>query len=310
MFKRIQNLMHKRPFYGRLVVMHKKANPLTQKIAYLILMMALISGADEVTGNGSYKVYAAERQVQTTADENSVIVFPCASSKSMVVFTSGMNPELDCIPEKEAEINSDEEFRILTEIEYGEENGIVYITEDINNEEEEAVADEAVQEVAEQETVSEPEPVPEETHAPAPEPEKLEPVYINNPSLVINLTNDELVLFQKLVECEAGGEDMVGKILVANVVINRVNSGRFPNTVSGVINSPRQFSPVSTGIIYGKTPSSDTIEAVNRALSGEDYSNGATYFIYRKGCSAGTASWFDTLNKVVEHGNHEFFKDW
>ncbi len=302
MFKRIQNLMHPRPFYGRLVAMHKKANPLTQKIAYLILMMALISGADEVTGNGSYKVYAAERQVQTAADENSVIVFPCTSSKSMVVFTLGMNPELDCIPEKEAEINSEEkdEFRILAEIEYGEENGIIYITEDINDEEEKAVADEVVQEAAEQEPVSEP----------APEPENLEPVYINNPSLVINLTNDELLLFQKLVECEAGGEDMVGKILVANVVINRVNSGKFPNTVSGVINSPRQFSPVSTGIIYGKNPSSETIEAVNRALSGEDYSNGATYFIYRRGCSAGTASWFDTLNKVVEHGNHEFFKDW
>jgi N-acetylmuramoyl-L-alanine amidase len=102
---------------------------------------------------------------------------------------------------------------------------------------------------------------------------------------------------------------MVGKILVANVVINRVNSKRFPNNVSGVINANRQFAPVTSGIINTTTASSDTKKAVARALSGEDYSDGALFFISRSHCSKSSAAWFDdNFDKVVEHGGHEFFK--
>ncbi|MGN0165184.1 MAG: cell wall hydrolase [Lachnospiraceae bacterium] len=140
--------------------------------------------------------------------------------------------------------------------------------------------------------------------------ESLKPVYVDNPDMVIKLTTSELDLLERLVQCEAGGEDMIGKILVANVVINRVNSSKFPNTVEGVINSPKQFSPVSSGIIYNTTASAETKEAVQRALSGEDYSENSYYFISRKYCSASSAAWFDNnLTKTVEHGCHEFFTE-
>lgn len=87
-------------------------------------------------------------------------------------------------------------------------------------------------------------------------------------SSVIKLTLEELDLFFRLVEAEAGNENMRGKIAVANVVINRVKDTRFPDTVKEVIYQPYQFQPIINGHI-NKTPSSDSKKAVLRALKGE-----------------------------------------
>lgn len=87
-------------------------------------------------------------------------------------------------------------------------------------------------------------------------------------SSVISITLEELDLFFRLVEAEAGNEAMVGKIAVANVVINRVRDKRFPNTVKEVIYQPYQFEPIVNGHI-NKKPSADSKEAVLRALLGE-----------------------------------------
>lgn len=87
-------------------------------------------------------------------------------------------------------------------------------------------------------------------------------------SSVIKLTLDELDLFFRLVEAEAGNEDMIGKIAVANVVINRVKDTRFPDTVRDVIYQPYQFEPTINGHI-NKTAKADSKEAVLRALKGE-----------------------------------------
>lgn len=87
-------------------------------------------------------------------------------------------------------------------------------------------------------------------------------------SSVIKLTLEELDLFFRLVEAEAGNESMEGKIAVANVVINRVKDSRFPNTLKGVIYQPYQFEPVINGHI-NKTASPDSKTAVLRALKGE-----------------------------------------
>lgn len=87
-------------------------------------------------------------------------------------------------------------------------------------------------------------------------------------SSVIPITLDELDLFFRLVEAEAGNESMEGKIAVANVVINRVNDSRFPDTVRGVIYQPYQFEPIINGHI-NKTAPADSKEAVLRALKGE-----------------------------------------
>ena len=112
----------------------------------------------------------------------------------------------------------------------------------------------------------------------------------------------------RIVEAEASGEDMIGKIMVANVILNRVEHDRFPDTVYHVVYAKGQFSPVSNGRINRVKVSEETQEAVERALSGEDYSNGALYFAARKYADKSNMSWFDrALTKVAVHGGHEFF---
>lgn len=118
----------------------------------------------------------------------------------------------------------------------------------------------------------------------------------------------------RIVEAEASGEDEIGKILVANVVLNRVESEEFPDNITEVIfqrsNGVTQFSPVASGKIYRVTVSEETVDAVNKALCGEDYSQGALYFAARKYADSDNMRWFDEkLEFLFEHGGHEFFKE-
>ncbi len=122
------------------------------------------------------------------------------------------------------------------------------------------------------------------------------------------LEDQEYQILLKIVEAEAGGEDLTGRILVANVVMNRVRSDCFPNTITEVVyqRSGRgaQFSPVSDGRIDRVGISAETVEAVSRALGGEDVSAGALYFRSVNSRSG----WFDhSLNRVLEYGNHIFY---
>lgn len=116
----------------------------------------------------------------------------------------------------------------------------------------------------------------------------------------------------KIVEAEAGTEDEEGKLLVANVVLNRVNSEKFPDTVTEVVYQKSggrcQFSPVSNGSINRIKVSEETIAAVERALEGEDISRGALYFAARRAADPENMQWFDNhLVRLFAHGGHEFF---
>ena len=122
-----------------------------------------------------------------------------------------------------------------------------------------------------------------------------------------------LKLRLKELEAEAGNEDAEGKLLVANVVLNRLNSEVFPDTVSGVVfqreKGVSQFSPVSNGSYYRVSVSDETVNAVERALMGEDISQGALYFVARKYADSSKVEWFDrNLTYLFTHGGHEFFK--
>ena len=113
----------------------------------------------------------------------------------------------------------------------------------------------------------------------------------------------------RIVESESGDSDVEGRMLVANVVFNRVANAEFPNTISGVILMKGQFSPVSNGSFYRVKVSQKTITAVNRVLAGEDISQGALYFMNRAGSSKKNIRWFDShLTYLFKHGGHEFFK--
>ncbi len=99
---------------------------------------------------------------------------------------------------------------------------------------------------------------------------------------VIEASDSDVTLLAALIYCEAGGECYAGKLAVGAVVVNRVNSSSFPNTISGVIYQKSQFTPASSGKLKrvlnsGNIPSS-CYEAAKEALSGTDNTGGAKYF--------------------------------
>lgn len=133
------------------------------------------------------------------------------------------------------------------------------------------------------------------------------------PAYCISATNEDIENLMRIVQAEAGGEDRMGKLLVANVVINRVKSAKFPNNITDVVFQRRQnvtqFSPVSNGTIYQVQISEDTREAVYSALYGEDVSQGALFFMARKYATPENAQWFDSnLVYLFSYGGHDFFK--
>ncbi len=116
----------------------------------------------------------------------------------------------------------------------------------------------------------------------------------------------------QIVEAEAGSEDMKGRILVANVIMNRVKHEEFPDTITEVIWEYRdgvpQFSPTYDGRISEVTVSDETKEAVKQALEGVDYSEGALFFIQKSAAETHNINWFEKdLKKLFKHGVHEFY---
>lgn len=126
---------------------------------------------------------------------------------------------------------------------------------------------------------------------------------------VFAFSDQDYEVLKQIVEAEAGGCDMQGRILVANVVLNRVKDRKFPSTITDVVYQPSQFSPVSDGRIKSCSVSEKTVEAVNRALAGEDYSQGALFFMNRFRARSSNVSWFDgNLTYLFQHEKHEFFR--
>ena len=115
-----------------------------------------------------------------------------------------------------------------------------------------------------------------------------------------------------IVEAEAGTEDVKGRVLIANVIMNRVKHPEFPDTVSEVIweydNGVAQFSPIADGRIGEVTVSDETREAVKQALEGVDYSEGALFFIQKSAAEKHNIDWFEKdLKWLFKHGVHEFY---
>lgn len=134
-------------------------------------------------------------------------------------------------------------------------------------------------------------------------------VYKYNKKMVRDVTDEEYEVLCRIVEAEAGDQDVFGRILVANVILNRVRYKKeFANDIIGVVFEKNQFAPTRDGSYYSVKVSATTMEAVDRCLQGEDYSQGALYFFMRSATSKSKASWFDTLDYLFKYGCHEFFK--
>ena len=114
----------------------------------------------------------------------------------------------------------------------------------------------------------------------------------------------DLNLLSRLVYGEARGEPYTGQVAVAAVVLNRVRSSSFPNTVSGVIYQSGAFDVVSDGQI-NLTPNETAKKAAQDALNGWDPTNGAIYYFNP---ATATNKWIWSRPMTVTIGKHRFCK--
>lgn len=111
-----------------------------------------------------------------------------------------------------------------------------------------------------------------------------------------------LDLLSRIINAEAGNQPMSGKIAVGNVIMNRVNNSRFPNTIYEVVYAKNQFSVVNTGTI-NRTPNASSVAAAKLTLEGVSVLPNALYFN-----QAGLNCWAArNRTYVATIGGHSFY---
>lgn len=96
-----------------------------------------------------------------------------------------------------------------------------------------------------------------------------------------SVSGAELDLLAAIIQCEAGGESHTGKVAVGAVIMNRIRSSQFPNTITDVVYQPRQFSPVASGklaSVLSQGARSDCYQAAQEALAGSNPVGDCLYF--------------------------------
>lgn len=117
-----------------------------------------------------------------------------------------------------------------------------------------------------------------------------------------NYTSSDLYLLAKCIYAEARGESYTGQVAVGAVVLNRVKSSSFPNTISGVIYQRHAFTAVSDGQI-NLSPDQTAINAAQDAMNGWDPTYGCLYY-YNP--AVATSSWIFSRKTVTTIGKHIF----
>ncbi len=117
-----------------------------------------------------------------------------------------------------------------------------------------------------------------------------------------SISNSDLNLLAKCVYAEARGESYEGQVAVAAVILNRVKSADFPNTIAGVIYQPWAFTAVNDGQI-NLTPNQTAFNAARDAMNGWDPTYGCLYYYNAK---TATSKWIYNKKTVVTIGNHVF----
>lgn len=118
----------------------------------------------------------------------------------------------------------------------------------------------------------------------------------------LGLSANDLKLMANAVYGESRGEPYIGQVAVAAVILNRVKSPSFPNTVSGVIFQPGAFTAVADGQIW-LTPNEKAAQAVQDALNGMDPTGGCLYYFNPE---TATSKWIWTRPQVKTIGKHIF----
>jgi N-acetylmuramoyl-L-alanine amidase len=117
-------------------------------------------------------------------------------------------------------------------------------------------------------------------------------------------TSDELYLMARMISAEARGEPFVGQVAVGAVILNRVESPHFPNTIAEVLYQPGAFSALLDGQ-FDQPIADSAWRAAREALSGTDPSGGAVYY-YNPVTS--TSKWIFSRETITTIGKHIFAK--
>jgi N-acetylmuramoyl-L-alanine amidase len=115
-------------------------------------------------------------------------------------------------------------------------------------------------------------------------------------------SGSDVYLLAQLVYAEARGEPYKGQVAVAAVVLNRVESSKFPNSIAKVIYQPRAFSVVDDGQI-NLAPDQTALSAARDAINGWDPAGGALFY-YNP--NTATSAWIWSRPVIVVIGNHKF----
>ncbi|MGI6406554.1 MAG: cell wall hydrolase [Syntrophaceticus sp.] len=115
--------------------------------------------------------------------------------------------------------------------------------------------------------------------------------------------SDNMDLLARVIHGEAADEPYLGKVAVGAVMLNRVNSASFPNSISGVVFEPYAFESVSNGLIWQRTPSEESVRAAGEALNGLDPTYGALFFWNP---SKPVSPWIWSRQIITEIGQHVF----
>lgn len=117
-----------------------------------------------------------------------------------------------------------------------------------------------------------------------------------------NYSSADVALLARVVYGEARGESYTGQVAVAAVVLNRIKSSSFPNTVSAVVYQPYAFTCVADGQI-NYTPNQTAYNAAKDAINGWDPTGGAIYYYNPK---TATSAWIYSRKVTTTIGNHVF----
>jgi len=117
-------------------------------------------------------------------------------------------------------------------------------------------------------------------------------------------SSNDVYLLARVVYGEARGEPYKGKVAVAGVVLNRMQSSHFPNTMSGVVYQPGAFSIVDDGQI-NLTPDDSALQAARDAMNGWDPSGGALFYYNPRKTSN---QWIRSRPVITYIGQHTFCK--
>ncbi|HHT02397.1 MAG TPA: spore cortex-lytic enzyme [Firmicutes bacterium] len=116
---------------------------------------------------------------------------------------------------------------------------------------------------------------------------------------------DDINLLARIVTGEARAEPYLGKVAVAAVLLNRVRSPKFPNTLSGVVYQPHAFESVTNGEIWRTPPTEDAYKAAQQALNGWDPTYGSLFFWNP---AKAVSKWIWSRPIVTRIGGHVFAK--